>query len=49
MKRYTHIQNHLWKQVYKEMPLFGYAIFTGELVKVVHINQTGAFTIKHMI
>ena len=28
------------------MPLFGYAIFTGEPVKVVHINQTGAFIYK---
>jgi hypothetical protein len=38
----------LWKQVYKEMPLFGYAILTGEPVKVVHINQ-GLLFIKHMI
>jgi hypothetical protein len=31
------------------MPLFGYAIFTGEPVKAVHIIRQGFLFIKHMI
>ena len=43
-KRYTHIQKHLWKQVYKEKPLFGYAIFYWRTSKgATYQYQTGAF------